>query len=340
MTATQRIRLYAVVLMVLVVLFAVGIILSPTRSRSLGLLFPGLDETTVQRVDISSGTIAVTLLRVAESWVIDEGGRQYPARADRIQALLDEIVASRLVRRITENESLWTDFGVTDETGTQLTLQSATPGGAEQVRTVVWGGSAAEPGLSYLRLGQSSDVYASDGELAFYLQQPASYWAYLRVFPEDVFFSNVIAISSSLDVQLGEDERLSVSYVLERDGADDAAQGADDLWVSRDHAGTTGAAELLDPDAVVRLLREAADLVGTDFSRDVRFSAPAVVGTIELALSDGREFSVEILQSGDGFVCRAAGPSLPGDPFGGIAYELTVAKVRRLFPALSELTAE
>ena len=330
MTATQRIRLYTVVLITLVILFVIGAILSPTRSRSLGLLFPGLEETTVRRVDISSGTVAVTLLRTAESWVIDEGGRQYPARSDRIQSLLSEIVASRLVRRITGNESLWTDFGVTGETGTRLTLQSASPGGAEQVRTVTWGDYAAEPGLSYLRLGQSPEVYVSDGELAFYLQQPASYWGYLRVFPEDVFFSDVIAMSSSVDVQLGEDEWLSGSYVLER-------EGADDLWVSRNHAGTV---ELLDRDAVVRLLREAVDLVGTDFSRDVRFSALPVVGTIGIALSDGREFSIEILESADGFVCRAAGPALPGDPFGGLTYELTTAKVRRLFPVLSELTAE
>ena len=330
MTATQRIRLYTVVLIALVILFAIGTILSPTRSRSLGLLFPGLEETTVQQVDISSGTVAVTLLRAAESWVIDEGERQYPARPDRIQSLLNEVVASRLVRRITGNESLWTDFEVTDETGTRLTLQSATSGGAEQVRTVMWGGSAAEPGLSYLRLGQSPDVYVSDGELGFYLQQPASYWGYLRVFPEDVFFSDVIAMSSFVDVQLGEDEWLSGSYVLER-------EGADDLWVSRNHAGTV---ELLDRDAVVRLLREGVDLVGTDFSRDGRFSALPVVGTIGIALSDGREFSIEILESADGFVCRAAGPALPGDPFGGLTYELTTAKVRRLFPVLSELTAE
>ena len=113
-----------------------------------------------------------------------------------------------------------------------------------------------------------------------------------------------------------------------------------DLWVSRDPAGTAGATEPLDGDAVVRLLREVVDLVGSDFSREVRSAPLPVVGAIEVVLSDGRAYSVEILESAAGFVCRAAGPALPGDPFGGLAYELTAAKVRRLFPTHSELTTE
>ena len=329
MTATHRIQIYAVVLTALVVLFAIGAVLDPRRGRSPRPLFPGLEEASVQQVEISS--VAGTMIRRVQSWVIDEGGREYPARSDRIESLLSEIVASRVVRRITGNENLWPDFGVTDEAGTRLMLKSGTSGGTEQVRAVVWGGYAAEPGLSYLRLGQSPDVYASDGELQFYLQQSLSYWSYLRVFPEDMRFSDVIALSSSVELQFGDGERLSSSYVLER-------EAAGDLWVSRNPAGAAGDAGPLDGETVIRLLREVVDLVGTDFSRDEGFFALPVVGTIEIALSDGRDYLVEILESADGFVCRAAGPALPGDPFGGLAYELTDAKVRRLFPVLSELT--
>jgi len=324
MTATQRIRFYAVALTALVVLFAIGAILGPRRTQSLGLVFPGLEETGVQRVEISSGTVSVTLLQAAQSWVIDEGERQYPARADRIQSFVSEMAASRLVRRITGNESLWPDFGVTDEAGTLLKLKSA---------TVLWGSPASEPGLSYLRLGAAPDVYASDGELGFYLRQPVSYWSYLRVFPEDVGLSEVIALSSSADADLGEGERLSVAYALERAGANDG-------WVFRSPAGTSVDAEPLSSDAVVRLIREVVDLVGVDFSRDGGVAPLPVVGSIEMVLSDGREFGVELLQSAIGFVCRASGPGLPGDPFGGVLYELTPAKVRRLFPALSELAVE
>jgi len=343
MIAARRIRLYAVVLAVLVVLFVIGAILGPQRGRSPGAVFPGLEEAAVQQVEISSGTISVTVRRQAQSWVIDEGGRQYPARSDRLESFLNEIVASRLVRQITANESLWADFGVTDEEGSRLALRSGASGGSDELRMTVWGDSAAEPGLSYLRFDEAPDVYASDGELQFYLRQPVSYWSYLRVLPENVGYSDVIALSSSVDVQLGENERLSASYVLDREvagqSAVDVAQGAEDLWVSRDPAGTTGATEPLDGDAVVRLLREVVDLVGSDFSLETRSAPLPVVGTIEVALSDGREYSVEILQSADGFICQAAGRALPGDPFGGLVYELTAAKVRRLFPELSELTA-
>jgi len=324
MTATQRIRLYAVALTVLVVLFAIGVIFGPRRTQSLGLVFPGLEETGVQQIEISSGTVAVTLLQVAESWVIDEGERQYPARSDRIQSFVSEMVASRLVRRITGNENLWPDFGVTDEGGTLLKLTST---------TVLWGSAASEPGLSYLRLGAAPDVYASDGELGFYLRQPVSYWSYLRVFPEDVRVSDVIALSSSADADLGDGERLSVAYALERAGANDG-------WVFRNPASTSVDTESLSGGAVAGLIREVVDLVGVDISR-VGGAAPLpVVGSIEMVLADGRDFGVELLQSANGFVCRASGPWLPGDPFGGLEYELSPAKVRRLFPAVSKLAVE
>jgi hypothetical protein len=88
------------------------------------------------------------------------------------------------------------------------------------------------------------------------------------------------------------------------------------------------------------LLRDVVDLVGSDFSREVRFDPLPVVGRVEIVLADGREYLVEILQSGESFVCRAVGPSLPGDPFGGLTYELTTAKVRRLFPPPSDFLAE
>ena len=60
MIATHRIRLYAVVLTALVVLFVIGAILGPQRGRSLGPVFPGLEEAAVQQVEISSGTIFST----------------------------------------------------------------------------------------------------------------------------------------------------------------------------------------------------------------------------------------------------------------------------------------
>lgn len=344
MSVTRRVRIYVVLLIVLVALFVIGTILGPRRGQALGPVFSGLETAAVQTIEISSGALSVRIQRHGQSWVIGEGSREYPARTDRVQSLLDEVVASGLVRHVTGNQNLWPDFELTDESGTQLTLRSGADGGAEQVRTVVWGGSAAEPGLSYLRVGQTPDVYTSDGELQFYLRQPSSYWSYLRVLPEDIVVADVIAFSSSASIFLAQDEQLMFSYDLEREVA-----GAGEVWLARTPGRDTGpegvaesrdAPRPLEANAVAALLRDVVDLVGSDFSRDVQSDRLPLVGRLEIVLADGREYVIEIFQSGETFVCRAAGPALPGDPFAGLAYELTTAKVRRLFPALSELDAE
>jgi hypothetical protein len=343
MSTMRRIQIYAAVLFVLLALFVTGTILGPRRGRALGMVFPGLEAAAVQGIDISSGDSAVTIERQDASWVIDEGSRGYPARSDRVESFLDEAVASGLVRHITGNENLWPDFELTDEAGALLTLRSGADGSTEQVQSVVWGGAAAEPGLSFLRFGAAPDVYASDGELQFYLRQPTSYWSNLRVLPENIVVADVIALSSSVDVVLAEDQRLTHAYDMERETTESG-----DLWYASIPGGDAGLPDVepfdtqdpLDSNAVAGLVREVVDLVGSDFSREVRFDPLPVVGRLEIVLGDGREYFVEILQSEGALLCRAVGPSLPGDPFGGLTYELTPAKVRRLFPALSDFGIE
>lgn len=334
MTVMNRIRLYGALLALLVVLFILGSIFGPRRVKPLGPVFPGLTTDAVEEIAIGSGDDAVSLRRESGAWVIDEGSRQYPARSDRITSFVDEAAASRLVRRITANENLWPDFDLAAEQGTRLAFSVGDETGRKP-EAVVWGADSSEPGLAYLRRGEEPDVYASDGQLGFYLRQPVSYWSYLRLLPEDVVPSEVISVSSTIDTELGEEEKLSVDYELTRTITRDSGSGSgEESWVTESADGT------LDATAVNRLLRDVVDLVGRDFHREPLSQLSSSVGSIRLAFSSGREYLIRVHRTDGGFVCTAEGESLPGDAFGGLGYEVSEATLRRLFPEVSALMVE
>ena len=336
MTTTNRIRLYAAALAVLVVLFVIGLAFGPRRARPLGAVYPGLELSDVTAMEISSDTISVMLRRDGAAWVLDEGDSTYPARTDRIESFLTEAIESSLVRRITGNESLWSDFGLTAVGGSTVTIHSSPSRPDDSVVSAVWGASAAEPGQSYVRRPDSPDVYSSDGELGFYVGQPVTYWSYLRVLPEDVKTDGVVRLATNAAMELPDGGPMD-SYLLRRGQGEASGNGgeAGEVW----HA--DGMDDPLDGPAVERVLREIVDLVGSDFRRDGQATAAAAsAGTIGISLGDGREYTLAIVQIGDEFACRASGPGLPGAPFGGLAYTLSESTVRRLFPALDSLAIE
>jgi hypothetical protein len=273
-----------------------------------------MNPLEIQKVQITSTPATIELENDGQDWVLVEGLRRFPARDDRIDTFLNELTGSRLVRKVTANDTLWGDFGLARDAPLTVTVQSG-PASAARTVTAVWGDESSEPGLAYVRLVGDSTVYASDGRVSFYLEQPATYWSYLRVFPEDLRASETIAVSGTVSTRFADDE------IWE---ADLAWQRNNDQW-------TSASGELLNGEEVDRLLRELSDLVGRDFHR----RSPAgyeAVGSIAADYSDGRTFAVELLDSGDGLVARASGQALPGDPFGGLYYEIPEATVRRLFP--------
>lgn len=330
MKTASRLRLYTGLLISLVGLFVIGTIMGPRRGGPLGPIFPEFDAAVVRGITISSGDGVIMLRRDGADWSIVEDQWTLPARADRIDSLLEEVGQSTLVRKVTGNPDLWARFNVTDGAGVVLALEFETAG-SDTPDTIVWGGGASEPGLSYIRFSDTPEVYATDARLTFYLQQPRTYWSYLRVLPESVVATDIISVRGDADISVGAGEELSGSYALHRTVG--AEPGAPESWIADGVQGT------LDPDAVNRLMRDIADLVGADFAPGESVDAPGA-GAITITLSDAREFTIDIDERTGAFVCRASGPELPGDAYGGLTYTLRPATVRQLFPRVEDLLGQ
>jgi len=316
MTIRTRVAVYGAILAVLVVLLALGAIFSP-RPAELGPVFVALDPEEVRSIRLEETGTNLELDRLGDNWLLVEDDRQFPARSDRIGTFLDELASAQLVRKVTASESHWSEFGLADDA--RVIRLEITHQGASRTLAAVWGSASDEPGLSFVRFENGPDVFASDAQIDFYLTQPATYWSYLRLLPENLAASDVIALTGSIATSV-----------------DDEPLESEISWHKDDQTWFTGSGRQLVSDKVGSVARENTDLVGRDFHREP-ISAYSAVGDMTVDYADGRRFSVEFLQSPDGFVARASGPAVPGDDYGGLAYDIPGPTLRRIFPGESTL---
>lgn len=312
MTADRRILLYSGALLVLVVLLIVGALFR-SRPADLGFVYPGMSTESVESIAIA-GDAGINLSLTPDGWVIESGDTRYPAREDRIGSLLTELAESRLVRRVTGNEELWPQFGLADSEAWEIRLSTGSGAGSRML-SAFWGDQSQEPGLIYVRR-TGSDVFAADGQVSFYFEQPATYWSYLRMFPEDRNADEVISIQGVIELELESGETLV---------ARPSWQKSNDAWINAD-------GDALDSGPVERVAREFANLVGRDFYRG-SLSAAIPVGSMLADFSDGGQFSAQFLRTDSGAIAVPEGEDLPGAVFGGFAYELPIGSIERLFPA-------
>jgi len=312
----------------LLLTYVIGLVVAPRPGAGAReALLDGFDPATVESISITNQDESIELERTGENWRLVLDGDRYPARDDRIGILLDSIASAQIVRVVTSREEVHGDLGV-GEDGTVISL--STTNGSTVLHV---GDSSQETGGSYMRIGEDADVLATDTELGFYLGQPYSYFAYLRVFPEDAYGSGVVAMS--LDVDLVEEPEVTraFSYSLELTGTGDSEQ-----WLLSYEGGEVTA----DGSSVDSLLRATADLVGSGFYRDVDPSSLPTVGTATFTLSDGREYGY-VVRQGDGLFAmqgRGTGIQHVDGSSSPIWYEVTMPTLRRLFPAPDTLLPE
>ena len=319
---TYRVRVISLgtAFAVLLLLYVIGLVFLPRPGTGVReALLSGFEPERVEIIEIEGGTENVELQRSGDSWTLVLDGDHYPARDDRIGILLDSIASAQAVRVVTRREEMHEELGV-GETGVVVALNSA--GGTTRLHV---GSSSTETGGSYMRIGDAPDVLATDTELGFYVGQPYSYFAYLRVFPEDAYGSGVVALS--LDVDLVEQPEVvrSYSYSLELDDTD----GEEQWLLSYDDGESVAEGSPVDS-----LLRATADLVGAGFYRDVDPLTLPTVGTVTYTLSDGREYGYEVRQGNGLFAMQGRGPGLQyiEGADSPIWYEVSMTTLRRLFP--------
>jgi len=327
---SYRVRVIAlgVAFGVLLLTYVTGLVVAPRPGASAReALLEAFDPATVESVSITNEDGRVELERNGENWRLVLDGDRYPARDDRIDILLDSIASAQIVRVVTNRQEVHDDLGVGEE---GIVISLATTEGSTLLHV---GDSSQETGGSYIRIGDEADVLATDTELGFYVGQPYSYFAYLRVFPEDAFGSGVVAMSLNVDLVEEPEVVRTFSYSLELTGTGDSEQ-----WLLSYEDGEVVA----DTSPVDTLLRATADLVGSGFYRDVDPLSLPTVGTASFTLSDGREYGYVVRQGVGLFAMQGRGPGIQhvDGSSSPIWYEVTMPTLRRLFPEPDTLLPE
>lgn len=255
---------------------------------------------------------AFALERAATGWTLAVDGGVYPARADRVGELVDELAGARVVRRVADDRAVHGELGVDETRGRALAVEG--PGGRTRL---VFGDEV--PGGIYVRRGESRTVWMVRADLGFYLEQGPFFWAMLRVFPESARSGEAVRL---------EVEREGDSYEIVRRPADGGER-----WILA--GGTTTAVErgaTMDEDAAASLARTAVELVGSGFYGGRRWDESPVVARVSYSLSDGRSFGLEVRADGELLVVQASGPALPGEPYGGLTYTIEPQTLAQLAP--------
>ncbi|MFW5689218.1 MAG: DUF4340 domain-containing protein [Spirochaetota bacterium] len=288
---------------------------------------------SIDVADVNAVTIGanadVVLERTTDRWeIVTESGR-FPARADRVGPFLDELANARVLRTVTERSDVHADLGVDDAEGRLVRIEA---GGAES--TFIFGAPAQPGDAIHVRRAGSDRVVIADAAVDFYFGQPASFWAYLRVFPESVRPGEIVRLR--VEAYVAPDVEAEVPEAYE---ATVSGQGEEQVWRLR--LGSAGDAEQApaSESRIRGLARALADLVGNGFYAGEQWSDLPEAAVLEFDLADGRSFTAQVRASGDEFVVEAAGPALPGEEYGGLRYTIPSATYRRLVPDPASLGA-
>jgi len=275
------------------------------------------------RVVIDAQSV-ISIARAEGGWdlLVDDG--RYPARYDRIEPFVDEVESGRVVREVTDDPALHEDFGVTEALARRVVIETG-PGAVE----LLFGTSGDRADSIYVREPGEDSVVLARAAVDFYLRQPASFWAYLRVFPEDVVAATIVRVGLRTGpgaiAIIGDPGYTGLELVRD----------PEERWVLSTDAGAAEAAQLEGD----RLARNLADLVGDGFYEGPVAGFIPVAG-LAFSASDGREFSADILTDGNIMIVDPAGPGLPGSRYGGLRYTLAPEKLARLVPRATALIGE
>jgi hypothetical protein len=216
-----------------------------------------------------------------DSWILPGAAQEFPASSARIDALLDFISELTRTRLVTDNPEAWEEFEVQNDAPRRVLLIDSA---GEELTEILVGKTVVGGQVNYLRLGGSNEVLLSNRSFDYYLNIEEQFWAYLRIFPEDLEGQGIMRITVdstlSLDEQGG--EPLRYTLVLSSD------QPA--VWKLVD-----GASIELDNAKVDSLAGNLADLEGSEFyhgAGDTGLADPAA--RILISTMDDRDFRLLI----------------------------------------------
>jgi len=191
-----------ILLIVLIILAAVVLILerpfekgSTTRDDDADMLFPGIDETMVHRLDIiPPDDDSVTFVRQTDGWTVRFNDQEYPADSKLVdQALISvlELTESNPASRKKEKHDL---FEVTEGEALEVVLLNAEDA---TIGRLFIGKSGPDFFSTYVRKASSNHVYLAEDLRKHVFTRPPGSWRDTTIFSFDPQEATEILITSN-----------------------------------------------------------------------------------------------------------------------------------------------
>ncbi len=316
MSFKTRVIVGVSLIVVLAFLYGLGISRTATRPGDVPLLGDAdiIDDVLSVGFEGPEGQ-EIVLEKSGESWRVSLDETLFPARADRVESLLNALAALTTLRTVTDNPERHDELEVGDATATRLSITRAEGSDIE----LLFGSLASQGGESFVRRQGDDSVFAVDSSMQFYFSQPSGYWAELRLV-RDVAPEDIVELSVSADVTFFDDSRpIQADYRVTRSIGEEwevaqvagpSAAGPSTTTLPSAAAGSIVvdvtemsriAAALADLQAGELLLRPEGDLFADP---SARFS---------FTTGDGRSFRFEVGRDlGENqFALRGEGPTVP-----------------------------
>jgi hypothetical protein len=291
----RKVFILGVLIAVLAGTYIAGLVFSPARvgrREAEAPLIAGFNRQLRDRVAeirISSDQGKLKLLKRGDAWILPGADREYPASATRIQALLDFLADLERTRIVTSNPDVWEEFEVHGEAPRHIQLLDAEGG---RLTEIVVGKTSTGGDTNYVRLEGSNDIFLTARSFDYYLNVTERFWAYLRIFPEDLEGQSImrITVDSTLRFEDQDSEPLQYTLVLSSE------QPA--VWKLVDRLDVD-----LDNSRVDLLASNLANLEGSEFAHGVSEAEAGLddpAARILISTVDDRDFRILVgAEAGD-----------------------------------------
>jgi hypothetical protein len=285
----RKVLILGVCITVLAGTYVLGLVFSPARvgrREAEAPLIAGFERQTHERVAeilISSGEGERKIVKEGDSWVLPGAAREYPASSSRVDAFLDFVAGLARTRIVTSNPDAWEEFEVNNDAPKRIQLLDES---GQPLTEIIIGKTAVGGGNNYVRLGGSNEVLLANRSFDYYLNVQERFWAYLRIFPEDLEGPDIMRITTDSRLRFEDQSSEPARYTLV------LGSGQPAVWELADPAGVE-----LDSSKVDLLATNLADLEGSEFAHGLSAEESGLVdpsARILLSTEDGRDFRLSV----------------------------------------------
>jgi hypothetical protein len=281
----RKVLILGICIAVLAGTYILGLVFSPARvgrREAESPLIAGFNRQLRDRVAeirISTGQGNLRLQKRGDSWILPGAKQEYPASSSRIEALLDFLADLARTRVVTSNPDAWEEFEVQNEAPRRIQLFDSSGG---ELTDLIVGKSVVGGEDDYVRLGGSNEILLSNRSFDYYLDAEERFWAYLRIFPEDLEGQSIMRISVESTLQFEDQGPEELRYTLVLSSEQPA------VWKLVDRSEVD-----LDNSKVDLLAGNLADLEGTEFAHGVSAAETGLAdpaARILISTVDDRDF--------------------------------------------------